>query len=237
MTNLGNPFLRTGDIDSPLSLPTGRREVTDDDPTRDEFGIVRHCERILFQRGVNVYPCLIQSMQQLTKRGIKLAKHFRSMGVPVIESYPGAAQDIMDIPRKRAGLEYLAKGLADFGLIGDFASEIVSHDELDAITAAAVGLFFWSGKYEALGNEDENFLIVPELNGSKNGWNGRRVIGISGPIAAGKTTGAEYLRDSRHFGYGRFSLVLADLLEREGKKATRRSLLVKPFRVPSFEIR
>ena len=46
-------------------------------------------------------------MRMLTERGIHLAARFRALGIPVIESYPGAAQDIMRIPRKRAGLEYL----------------------------------------------------------------------------------------------------------------------------------
>lgn len=41
-------------IDSPLCLPFGRQTVFDDDPTRDEFGIMRFCERELKRRGVNV---------------------------------------------------------------------------------------------------------------------------------------------------------------------------------------
>ncbi|MGH6662493.1 MAG: ribonuclease H-like domain-containing protein, partial [Rhodospirillales bacterium] len=211
-------------IDSPLSLPKGRTRVTDDDPKRGEIGIVRKCEKILFKRGVGVYPCLIQSMQQLTARGIRLATHFRNIGIPVIESYPGAAQDIMDIPRKRAGLDYLAKGLADFGLEGDFATEKVSHDELDAITSAVVGLFFWSGKFEPLGDEDEDYLIIPDLKRTNNGWSTRKVVGISGPIAAGKTTAARYLEEKQKFSYGRFSLVLEGLLRKEKKKVNRKTL-------------
>ena len=69
---------------------------------------MRECERMLKRRGINVYPCLIPSMQKLTRRGIDLAEKFRKLGIPVIESYPGAAQDIVGIPRKRAGLKYLA---------------------------------------------------------------------------------------------------------------------------------
>jgi len=37
-------------IDSPLSLPIGRISVFDDDPGRDEFGILRICERVLKKR-------------------------------------------------------------------------------------------------------------------------------------------------------------------------------------------
>jgi len=150
-------------IDSPLSLPSGRISVSDDDPGRNKYGIMRHCERVLKRRGINVYPSLIPSMQKLTARGIRLANHLRGLGIPVIESYPGAAQDIMGIPRKRASLSLLAKGLELFGIKGDFIKKHVSHDELDAITSAVVGLFFWSGKYEALGNEEEDYLIIPDL--------------------------------------------------------------------------
>ena len=63
---------------------------------------------------------------------MRLAERFRSLGIPVIESYPGAAQDIMGIPRKGAGVEYLRQGLADFGVRGSFVDNTVSHDELDA---------------------------------------------------------------------------------------------------------
>lgn len=100
-------------IDSPLSLPHGRVKVTDDDEGRIKYGITRYCERALKKRGVNSYPCLIQSMQKLTARGIKLAEKMRSIGVPVIESFPGAAQDILRIPRKKTDLYFLKKGLID----------------------------------------------------------------------------------------------------------------------------
>jgi uncharacterized protein YprB with RNaseH-like and TPR domain/predicted nuclease with RNAse H fold len=167
-------------IDSPLSLPVGRTRVTDDDPGRKTFGIMRECERTLKKRGINVYPSLIPSMQRLTERGIRLANRFREMGMPVIESYPGAAQDIIDIPRKRASLDLLEKGLVEFGVHGEFASKRVSHDELDAITSAIVGLFFWSGKFEALGNLEEEYLIIPDLGTEPTNWRSRKIIGISG---------------------------------------------------------
>ncbi len=107
-------------IDSPLCLPKGRLTVDDEDPGRKAYGITRECERILKRRGINVYPSLIKSMQGLTLRSIRLAQYFRSKGIPVIEVYPGAAQDIMRIPRKQAGLEFLTEGLSDFGIEGEF---------------------------------------------------------------------------------------------------------------------
>jgi uncharacterized protein YprB with RNaseH-like and TPR domain/predicted nuclease with RNAse H fold/dephospho-CoA kinase len=210
-------------IDSPLSLPKGRLSVGDDDPGRRTFGITRYCERLLKKRGVNVYPSLIQSMQNLTARGIRLAERFRKLGVPVIESYPGAAQDIINIPRKRADLGLLKKGLNEFGIIGEFITTHVSHDELDAITSAIVGLFFMSGKFEALGNEDEEYLIVPEISSDNDTWGGRVVVGLSGAISCGKTTAGRAL-ELEGFKYGRYSLVLKDMLQQRGIPVSRDSL-------------
>ena len=210
-------------IDSPLSLPRGRVSVDDDDPGRPSFGITRECERILKRRGVNVYPSLIKSMQALTARGIQLARRFRSVGIAVIESYPGAAQDIMNIPRKGADVRFLKEGLVEFGISGEFANQHVSHDELDAITSAVVGLFFISGRFEALGNEDEEYLIIPDIKQKKNPWGHRIVVGLSGPISAGKTAAGEYLQ-RLGFAYGRYSQVLQDLLSDRGIPVTRESL-------------
>ena len=210
-------------IDSPLSLPKGRTTVFDDDINRQSHGIMRECERILKKRGINVYPSLIPSMQRLTQRGIALANRFRSLGLPVIESYPGAAQDILGIPRKRAGLQFLVDGLQRFGIEGAFAESMVSHDELDAITSAVVGLFFWAGRFEALGNEEEEYLIIPDIPNGDNRWDSHHVIGLSGPISSGKTTAGCLLRE-RGYHYGRYSQVLQAIATERGLPSTRENL-------------
>ncbi|NBB50993.1 AAA family ATPase [Rhizobium sp. CRIBSB] len=203
-------------IDSPLCLPFGRVSVEDSDPGRDQYGIMRQCERELKRRGVNVYPCLLPSMQKLTARGMKLANTLRQSGVPVIESYPGAAQDIMRIPRKGAGIEWLKLGLHEFGILGDYVTATVSHDELDAITSALVGTFHMAGLTEALGTENEPPLIIPKTDAIALPL----VVGVSGPIAAGKTTFAEELQ-ALGFSYTRFSLVIDDMLRESGLELTR----------------
>ena len=190
-------------IDSPLSIPFGRNRVEDDDPTRSEFGILRCSERELKRRGINVYPCLLLSMQGLTRRGMRLASRLCDLGIPVIESYPGAAQDIIGIPRKGAGEEFLRQGLVDFGIVGRLATEAVSHDELDAITSALVASFFLAGRHEALGGDSEDPLIVPDLHALPSPL----VIGVSGRICTGKTTTARLL-ERIGFAYTRFSLVV-----------------------------
>lgn len=128
-------------IDSPLSLP--------EDPSK----IYRDCELELKRRGIGVYWCLLPSMKALTMRGINLASRLRQSGYQVIESYPGAAQDILGIPRKNRGVKVLADALHNYGIWGDLDG---THDELDAITAAIVGVLYLKGDYEALG-----CLILP----------------------------------------------------------------------------
>ena len=204
-------------IDSPLSLPFGRERVEDDDPGRQQFGIMRRCERELKRRGINVYPCLLPSMQRLTSRGMRLAQRFRSAGIPVIESYPGAAQDIMGIPRKGVSIEFSRQGLADFGFRGSFINTAVTHDELDAITSALVGSFFLSQRYEALRGPSEDALMIPD---PKTGGHSRMVIGISGRICAGKTTTARVLEE-RDFTYSRFSLVIDNEIVARGETLDR----------------
>ncbi|MDP3565012.1 MAG: DUF429 domain-containing protein [Methanoregula sp.] len=153
-------------IDSSLGLPAGRCCVHDSCECR-KYGIMRECERILRKRGIHVYPTLIQSMQNLTERGIGLARTFRHTGYTVIESYPGAAQDILQFPRKKINLRQLETDLMAMGIVPHSDREPVTHDQLDALTSALVGYFYLAVMYESIGNETEGYLILPELSGQK----------------------------------------------------------------------
>jgi len=155
-------------IDSSLGLPAGRCCVNDTCECR-KYGIMRECERILRKRGIRVYPTLIKSMQNLTLRGIGLARTFRDAGYTVIESYPGAAQDTLEIPRKKINLRQLEKDLMAMGIVPHSEKEPVTHDQLDALTSALVGYFYLSGLYEAIGNEIEGYLILPDLSSLDTG--------------------------------------------------------------------
>jgi dephospho-CoA kinase len=154
-----------------------------------------------------------------------LAKRFRDLGYPVIESYPGAAQDIMRIPRKRQGLEYLEGGLAAFGVSGPYIKGGVSHDELDAITSAVVGVFFWAAMYERLGRDPlgDEALIIPDLRVDFEARRKRLVIGLSGPLGAGKTTAAKYFEQRGH-AYCRYSEVIAKRVAERNATFTRKDL-------------
>ncbi len=140
-------------IDSPLSLPEGHGSA--------KVPIYRKCELALKRMGISVFWCLLPSMQMLTRRGIELAEQLRKAGCKVIESYPGAAQDILGIPRKKASLGELKCGLSRAGITGDFLSYDITHDEVDAITSALVGLFYLGDDYMALGTATEDYLILP----------------------------------------------------------------------------
>jgi uncharacterized protein YprB with RNaseH-like and TPR domain/predicted nuclease with RNAse H fold len=145
-------------IDSPLSLPEGWK-----DPDRPcGLPIYRKCELALKRMGISVFWCLLPTMKGLTLRGMRLAQRFRAAGIEVIESYPGAAQDLLGIPRKGSSLEELKWGLARAGIKGEYLHSKVTHDEVDAITSALVGLFYMADEYIGLGNAAEDYLIVPK---------------------------------------------------------------------------
>ena len=220
-TLAAEPFLVS--IDSPLSLPAGRISEFDDDPGRSEYGIVREAERRLRGRGIHVYPALLPSMQRLTRRGVELATRLRQRGVPVIESYPGAAQDILGIPRKKTSLKHLVEGLRRFGYTGLGGEARLSHDELDAATSALVGQFMLAGYWEALGSAEEDYLIVPTVDRRAPDLRTTIAVGLSGPIAAGKTTAARIL-ECLGFRYCRFSEIIAQQLRARGDPVTRDTL-------------
>ena len=143
-------------IDSPLSVPDLYK-----DKGEGHGPIYRKCELALKRMGISVFWCLLPTMKGLTFRGMKLASTLRDAGLTVIESYPGAAQDLLGIPRKGSSLEELKWGLRRAGIDGEFLTAKVTHDEVDAITSALVGLFYLADDYIALGTPSEDYLIVP----------------------------------------------------------------------------
>lgn len=184
-------FIRTNrpavvSIDSPLGLPGGGKHVSKD------AGIVRTAERDLASIGIHAYPALIPSMAPLTLRGIRLARRIRKEipSTEVIESYPGAAQDLLSIPRKQQSLEELREGLRNLGLSG-MGLDSQSHDEIDAITSAIVGRLYKCGQTIALGTKEEAFLYVPRF--TRLVLESPLVIFLSGPTSAGKSTLSLYL--------------------------------------------
>ncbi|HEV2331047.1 MAG TPA: PHP domain-containing protein [Verrucomicrobiae bacterium] len=173
-------------IDSPLGFPGGGSEID------VSAGIVRVAEHDLSSVGIPAYPALIDSMKELTLRGVRLRKMIGELANPpvVIESYPGAAQDVLSIPRKQKSLELLRNGLRELGLSGP-GLLTKSHDEMDAITAAVVGRFFESGIYLPMGIAAEAQLIVPKIR--PLAFEPRPIICLAGRTGAGKSVVARYL--------------------------------------------
>ena len=147
-------------IDAPLSLPKGRCCA---DPTCScaEHGIVRSADRAVSRMGYRPFWTLLPSMVNLTLRCIRLRETLEEQGFRVIEVYPGAAQDRLGIPRKQKGLDALLEGLSGLGIQFAYGGRTPVHDELDAVTAAYVGLCWLRNDYEAAGPPDEVQIVLP----------------------------------------------------------------------------
>ncbi len=142
-------------IDAPLGLPRGRKSLEERSPFH-----FRLADLELRNRGIRFFPLTLGPMRMLTKRGMKLKKIIEERGTPVIEIYPGAAQDIWRIKRKQGGLEGLRRGLERIGLKG--LAKDMNGDELDAVTGALVGRLHLQGRADVLGEVAEGAIIVPK---------------------------------------------------------------------------
>jgi len=146
-------------IDSPLGYPKGRCCLDYNCKCR-KFGCMRIGEKQMVKIGVRIFPCGFGGMQKLTNRGMKFRKILEKKGYEVIETYPGSAQDLLGMPRKKAGIEELRKALIEYGFKGDVGKEGISDHELDAITSALVGQLYKKGDYIALGIKEEAQIIT-----------------------------------------------------------------------------
>jgi predicted nuclease with RNAse H fold len=144
-------------IDAPLSLPLGRKSLEKRGPPH-----LRECDKELLKMKIKFFPITLGPMRKLTKRGIKLKRYFESKGYEVIESFPGAVQDILGMPRKQRGIEKLRKALIKYGFKGDVKKEKITDHELDAICSALVGKMYLEKDYLAIGNPREGLIILPK---------------------------------------------------------------------------
>ncbi len=139
-------------VDAPLSLPEGRTTIHD-----RSGGHFRECDRELRRRGIRFFPVTIGPMRMLTERGMALKAKVERMGCCVMECYPGAAQDVWGIPRQHRDRKGLREGLKDLGVKG--MAEVLTGDELDAVTAALVGRWLLLGKGEIIGGNSG--IVMP----------------------------------------------------------------------------
>jgi len=146
-------------IDAPLSIPKGRRNI--DDREGPHF---RECDLILRDLGIKFFPITLGPMRMLTKRGMLLKEKLENLGYEVIEVFPGGAQDLLGIARKSKGLKPLREGLLRLGIKG--IREDATGDELDAVTAAYVGLLFLRKEAMLLKGCD-GCIVMPKADHSK----------------------------------------------------------------------
>ena len=145
-------------IDAPLCLPKGRHCLREHCKGKNHF---RECDLRLRKLGIKFFPITLGPMRMLTERGIYLKNVFESLGFEVIESYPGAVQDILGLPRKSKGVDFLRKELQKYG-IKNLKKE-TTHDELDAICSALMGKFYLENQYTVIGNPKEGLMILPRI--------------------------------------------------------------------------
>ena len=141
-------------IDAPLTLPPGRQTIDDRNGEH-----LRPCDRELLRRKIKFFPITLGPMRTLTKRGMLLKEKLGHLGYPVLEVYPGGAQDVLGIPRKQQGLDKMCEGHARLGISG-LNAKMTDH-ELDAVTAAYVGKLYFEGKAEVYGNFEQGAIVMP----------------------------------------------------------------------------
>lgn len=145
-------------IDAPLALPIGRHCVGEHCRGREHF---RACDLALRRMGIRFFPISLGPMRMLTRRGMNLRKKLENYRVEAIETYPGAAQDLLGIRRKQHGLSELQRSLRELGCSGDITARELTGDELDAVSCALVAKEYSEGRYLAIGNPSEIMMILP----------------------------------------------------------------------------
>ena len=145
-------------VDAPLALPIGRHCLGEHCRGREHF---RTCDLALRRMGIKFFPITLGPMRVLTARGMHLRRMLERFRFEVIETYPGAAQDILGIARKQHGLERLQSSLRKLGCSGDINARALTGDELDAVSCALVARDYSRGRYLAIGNPREIMMILP----------------------------------------------------------------------------
>lgn len=128
-------------IDAPLSLPRGRKSLDVDNGKH-----FRECDLQLRKMGIKFLPITLRGMRSLTKRGMRLS-NIMGKKFKVIESYPRAAIEILNVERKK--LEKI------FGL------KSLTEHESDALVCAVVGLMYLLGRHMVIGDREEGLMFLP----------------------------------------------------------------------------
>jgi predicted nuclease with RNAse H fold len=139
-------------IDAPLKLP--------------KKGLLRKADKELIKRGYRVFPPSLPAMKGLTLRAIKLNKVITEKGIKTIEVHPTSTRRALNMPLK--DWREIQKTLKSIGLEGALKMRILKPHEIDAATAALTAYLHIKGLTEALGDEEEGYIIVPKKQDWRN---------------------------------------------------------------------
>ena len=133
-------------VDAPFSLP--------------KSGILRKADREMVKHGYRVFPPRLPAMKILTMRAIKLNRLIAEKGFKTIEVHPTSTCKALSIPPKDWGKAQTA--LTQIGLEGDLKVRTLTPHEIDAVIAVLTAYLYMRNQTEALGDEEEGYIIIPK---------------------------------------------------------------------------
>ena len=133
-------------IDAPFHIP--------------KEGMLRKTDREMIKEGHRVFPPRLPGMQKLTLRAMKLNKSIAKAGYKTIEVHPTSTRKALNMPTKDWGK--IQTILMHIGLEGDVRVRTLASHEIDAVTAALTAYLHLINQTEALGDEEEGCIIIPE---------------------------------------------------------------------------
>ena len=133
-------------VDAPFSLP--------------KSGILRKADREMIKNGYRVFPPRLPAMKALTMRAMKLNRLIAEKGFKTIEVHPTSTCKALNIPLK--DWEKIQTALTQIGLEGDLKVRTLTPHEVDAVIAALTAYLYMRNQTEALGDEEEGYIIVPK---------------------------------------------------------------------------
>ncbi|MGB9853243.1 MAG: DUF429 domain-containing protein [Candidatus Bathyarchaeales archaeon] len=139
-------------IDAPLKLP--------------KKGLFRKADKELIRRGYRVFPPGLPAMKRLTLRAIKLNRLITEKGIETIEVHPTSTRKALNMPLK--DWREAQKTLESMSLEGSLKVRALKPHEIDAVTAALTAYLHMQGLTEALGDEEEGYVVVPKKQDWRN---------------------------------------------------------------------
>ena len=133
-------------VDAPFSLP--------------KSGILRKADREMIKNGYRVFPPRLPAMSTLAMRAMKLNRLIAEKGFKTIEVHPTSTCKALSIPPKDWGK--IQTVLTQIGLEGDLKVRTLTPHEIDAVIAVLTAYLYMRNQTEALGDEEEGYIIIPK---------------------------------------------------------------------------